>query len=518
MGVPGLYSFLSRNYPKCIYKYENSKSKITNEYQIDTLLIDGNACIHPIARKYYFEKPKVRLTSRSNTSNTIGNSIKTDEGFHKLFIEFIEDLYLRVKPKTFFFGIDGVVNLAKSAEQRKRRFLSASLSSAASLSSSSNNNSFDSTNISVGTPWMKKLNKFLYKEFIKLAFKYPSTRFIFQSYLVNGECEHRLIDYIRKCDNDNEACAIHANDADVIPLMLGLHRKNCYILRDRTDDTVDQCSVIDITKLRNELLENYLPYNDNVSDFDKINSIIFLWYLVGMDFLPRCPSLEIFSGGLEDIAISLHKTMLKYGSIVKFEDNNLQKQFTINTNGLVFWMKEIAKRDIIVIQRKATDQKYVPDPLIIKNMISDTNNIIINEKNYKNDYNKTHFKNIDGLHEICQEYLNGLWWTFEYYTKGTPSWTWYYPHHYSPWINDIAEYIESDKFRIPKFTLGKPVPEELQLLYILPPKSFKLLPRQLHHLKDKYPEMFPINIIIDKSGTEFEWNKKFYYRLRILNY
>lgn len=499
MGVPGLYSFLAKNYPECIRKYENSKSVIYNEYEIDTLLIDGNACLHPICRQYYFAPPpKMRLTGKSINTN-IKTNMKTDIECYRKIGEHIEELYLRVKPKTFYYAIDGVVNRSKTFEQRKRRFLSLS----------NDNQPFNSTNISVGTPWMQKLHKYLLRFFINLGFKYKNTKFIYDSYLNVGEGEHRLIEYIRKCENENEKCAIHANDADCIPLSLGTHRKHCYILRDRVDDYNDQCSVIDIYKLRQSLINSYLPYV-NISDFDKINSIIFVWYFVGMDFLPRCPSLEIFNNGMEDIAFFLHKSMVKYGSIVTFENDDVKNGFKINTKALVYWMREISKRDITILQRKATDQNYISDPIIVRNCISDTNNIIVNEIGYKKDYNCTHFKNDEGLKNACKEFVNGLFWTFEYYTSKSPSWDWYYPYHYSPYINDIANYIESSDFSIPKFTLGEPVPEFLQLLYTLPPKAFHLLPKPLHILKDKYKEMFPSELIIDKTGIKAscEWEQK----------
>lgn len=499
MGVPLLYSSLAKNYPRCVKKYKNTKASITADYTIDTLLIDGNACLHPVARGYYFSsdtKPKQRLCgSRQLIPSTV---VKTDEECYQRVLDFIEELYLRVRPSKFVFAIDGVVNISKSAEQRKRRFLSSSLAPPTST--------FDTTNISVGTPWMKKLHEFLVKGFVELGFKYINTNFIYQSYLNEGEGEHRLIDYIRNVNNDDEKCMIHANDADVIPLMLGLHRPNCYILRDRVDDNNDQCSVIDISQLRYELIHNYLPYCPNVSDTDKINSIIFIWYLVGNDFLPRCPSLEIYNNGLEDMATSLHKTMIKYGSIVDSSKKSSGFSFEINVPALVFWMKDVATRDIVVLQRKATNQKYVSDKLLLRYTKSDTTRFFVEEEGYKSAYNKKHFS--DNLDNACKEFVNGLWWTFEYYTHKSPSWTWYYPYHYSPWILDIASFIESPNFVIPSFELGEPVPEELQLLYILPPKSFKLLPEPLRHLKDKYPEMFPTTIEIDRDGIENEWEAK----------
>lgn len=51
-----------------------------------------------------------------------------------------------------------------------------------------------------------------------------------------------------------------------------------------------------------------------------------------------------------------------------------------------------------------------------------------------------------------QEYVTGLQWVLYYYYCGVPSWGWFFPSHYAPFVSDIVG-IESFE---PEFELGSP--------------------------------------------------------------
>jgi 5'-3' exoribonuclease 1 len=54
---------------------------------------------------------------------------------------------------------------------------------------------------------------------------------------------------------------------------------------------------------------------------------------------------------------------------------------------------------------------------------------------------------------VVSSYIQGLHWVMEYYYRGVPSWDWFYPYHYAPFLSDMQglEKIGCT------FTLGKPV-------------------------------------------------------------
>ena len=77
--------------------------------------------------------------------------------------------------------------------------------------------------------------------------------------------------------------------------------------------------------------------------------------------------------------------------------------------------------------------------------------------------------------QLKYEYLQGLMWCLAYYSKGCVSWTWYYPYHYGPMLQDMVG-LDAIKASI-RFQLGQPFTPYQQLLGCLPPLSCNLLPR-----------------------------------------
>ena len=41
----------------------------------------------------------------------------------------------------------------------------------------------------------------------------------------------------------------------------------------------------------------------------------------------------------------------------------------------------------------------------------------------------------EAVQELCRHYIRGLVWTYRYYYEGCPSWSWYFPYHYSPFVS-----------------------------------------------------------------------------------
>jgi 5'-3' exonuclease len=518
MGVPGLFSFLNKRYDTPFNNLANTSSNVPDSITVHNLLIDGNALLHPVARGYYFAKvvqPKVRKTGNNHViTPKITPPLKTDKECFRLISEAVVTIIMRSHPiKKVVFGVDGSVPFAKSAEQRKRRF------GAISQSSDLDPNAFNTSQISVATPWMVKLHKFLLNEVRHWAILFPGVEIVYESYLVPGECEHRLVDMIRNGPID-QTYMVHGSDADIISLLLLCWNHYTYILRDRVDGKIDECCVIDIPVLRRKLISDYLPeirYRGKdkreliVVDHERLNSIVFIWYLVGMDFLPRCPSLEIFNGGMDFIAQTMYEVMSKFGSFVKNIKTQENPEYVINKQALIIWLKTVGKYDSELINKKAKAKCLVPDSILERHTVLGTDcNPHVNVESYKQDYNSSKFPNTGDLQKACKSYLDGLQWTFLYYTNGVPSWTWHYPYHYSPWVDDLATALASPEYSFPKFTRDKsePFPEHMQLLFILPPQSFHLLPEPLRCIKDELPEMFPESIETDEEGIQREWEAK----------
>jgi 5'-3' exonuclease len=116
------------------------------------------------------------------------------------------------------------------------------------------------------------------------------------------------------------------------------------------------------------------------------------------------------------------------------------------------------------------------------------------------------------LSKLMYDYLQGLMWCLAYYIKGCVSWTWYYPHHYGPMLQDMHDLAEL-QVQI-NFVLGKPFTPFQQLLGCLPPASSSLLPRQYQWLmvssESPVLEFYPEDFQIDMDGKKNSWEVSAY--------
>lgn len=109
------------------------------------------------------------------------------------------------------------------------------------------------------------------------------------------------------------------------------------------------------------------------------------------------------------------------------------------------------------------------------------------------------------LREQAECYVRAIQWNLHYYYNGCVSWSWYYPHHYAPWITDVKGFTDMNL----TFELSTPFRPFEQLLSVLPAASKDLLPPLLQTLMinpaspiiDFYPQDFEN----DLNGKQQDW-------------
>jgi 5'-3' exoribonuclease 1 len=109
------------------------------------------------------------------------------------------------------------------------------------------------------------------------------------------------------------------------------------------------------------------------------------------------------------------------------------------------------------------------------------------------------------LNEQAEGYVRAIQWNLHYYYNGCVSWSWYYPHHYAPWITDIRGVAETKMV----FDLGHPFLPFEQLLSVLPAASKDLLPPLLQGLminpSSPILDFYPKDFENDLNGKQQEW-------------
>ena len=99
--------------------------------------------------------------------------------------------------------------------------------------------------------------------------------------------------------------------------------------------------------------------------------------------------------------------------------------------------------------------------------------------------------------EVVHSYLDGMKWVLLYYTQGCPTIEWMYRYHYPPFVCDVLEHLQ--EWPEPSFVkVESHVPFE-QLIGVLPPSSFHLLPRPFETLlrREELQEYFSTQVQID---------------------
>ncbi|SCV70596.1 BQ2448_3358 [Microbotryum intermedium] len=163
----------------------------------------------------------------------------------------------------------------------------------------------------------------------------------------------------------------------------------------------------------------------------------------------------------------------------------------------------------IVVPGGVHKVKVAPLKHMGNNVVEQDDTVKLWEPGYKERYYRQKFgvelSDLEFRKSIVKSYVEGLCWVLEYYYQGTPSWQWYYPHHFSPFASDFVDMKDLDI----DFTLGNPFRPYEQLMGVFPAASRFHLPEPFQPLMiesdspiiDFYPEEFEV----DMNGKKMFW-------------
>jgi 5'-3' exonuclease len=456
----------------------------------------------------------------------------------------INQLIARVDPKEVVLCIDGVAPISKQIQQRQRRFLS-----------KKTGGGFDPNCISPGTEFLFNMGTHLKLEIErKLEHEWLNVDTVFfMDSLVPGEGEHKLYDFLRsrKSRIVEKQCTIviGGNDADLIMLSMlvstiFLKDNPIYILREDLTSKKLKYYLLDVNMLRDTILKLGQKKPGYRTEEKKliVCDFVLLCFLVGNDFLPQIPLLNIYDGGLD---LLLEHYFSNPGYLTRFaRDGDAEPAIKVNLGNFKDYFKFIG--EVVSIQ---TISNYTIQRNGYPNVLLD---VILNEEmdltavaaHYYSAYSEKH-----GIRETDAElYLREIEWIFNYYAFGvsTVDWGVYYPNQYAPSPPDLVfslnavnratspqggeategtpneshplgvrrnqKSIDSHESlahrrRVPSTNQRTRVSDPFfQLLCILPPHSANLLPDPLKSLlTTKLKQFHPESIEIDYDGKLNDW-------------
>ena len=534
MGIPSYFSYIIKNHSNIINNYQHVQG---SGVLFSSLYMDCNSILYDCYNKIMNDTPPTPPPQNENIHIFYDNIIKN-------VIFAIEQYILFIQPTKFvYIAFDGVAPFAKMEQQKTRRYKHEFMSTLFKENDDKTPQEYSSVMFTPGTLFMDLLCEKIKKHFCSF-----SLNFSFQCVLSlsdeHGEGEHKLFSHMRQnpCSKDN--VALYGLDSDLIMLSL-LHFDlfcNIYIFREAQEFI--KSSIFDICKHnyinKGTNLTPHTPSPDNNEPYfldvkelsssviyemnckhthsNQICDYIFMCFLLGNDFLPHVPSLNIRTHGMQ-VLLDVYRM-----HIGNFEERYLTC-FIDEQKSICWKWVNLFLRQISVIEQTLLDnefrfrQKYnhftykdttKEDILNAVNNIpiiyrEDENYISTQQVGWEKRYYKILFDENTTIKNICMNYIEGLEWTFAYYTQKCPDWKWKYHHHYAPLFVDLINYVPFFQMIFIN-TCHSPFSKYVQLSYVLPLSQHHQLPLKIQQYLHK-----PENIVFFPSTYKFKHAFKRYF-------
>jgi 5'-3' exonuclease len=473
MGIPSYFSHIIKNHSNIICK--------KNNISIDNLYIDSNSIIYDVI-------------------HSLEDNFSFDNIFKNICIKLMFYINSINPSNNIIIAFDGVAPIAKLEQQRTRRNRNIILNNLNEKINIDKKVNFDTTQITPGTEFMNRLNVYIKKYFKSITL---NTNLILSLSDSPGEGEHKIFKYIRDNKNNHlkENTVIYGLDADLIMLSL-LHSEFCnniYLYRETPnfikqinyDLNPNELYILNIKLLGYQIALDLNNFNEISSDemYILIKDYIFLCFVLGNDFMPHSPCINIRTNGI-DILLDIYRSNFSYNnSLIK--DNviiwkNVKKLLSnISNQEKKYLIIEHSKRDKLETRIKneknntSKEDRINNIPLIDRKYEKYINP---NIQGWENRYYEILFDNLyeeNRIKEICINYIEALEWTFKYYTFDCPDWRWQYKYHYAPLFSDVIKYIPFYDVNLINNMNTKPISAITQLCYVLPKECHYILPNNI---------------------------------------
>ena len=480
MGIPSYFAHILKNHPELVRKLQT---------HIDNLYMDANSVLY----ETYYENPTM-----------------TDEEHYMSACRRITEIIADIRPqKCVYIAFDGVAPIAKLKQQRDRRVKSEYLRQMKALITNEASSS-DTIKLTSGTPFMNELEAYLKSYFKAYNETQPHLSIFISSPLEMGEGEHKLFYHIRKNMDYHSSTntAIYGLDADLIMLCLLHSNVPIWILREKPhferDDTSKDMYEFSI-QLFKKCIEEQTKSN--------INDYVFLCFLLGNDFLPHFPTLNIRTNG---IPILMDRLQQMKTPIIQKKEISLStfKEFIapFAENESTMMQTELDIRERMERKQRRIDDNYKKfelTPLFER----ETEQWIDPRKDgWEERYYECLFHSDVNISNVVKSYLTGLYWCWYYYTNGLTGIhsirDWYYPYDYPPLWNDILYYLNKHSFKVAPQQKPIKLTSQLQLCYVIPPNyRRKYIPLEIYRkvYGDLYDEFDITKIEFETAFCKFLW-------------
>ena len=465
MGIPAYFKYLTKTYPHILEKNWGSQT-----LPVQNLFMDCNSIVYDA----------VHSLSKTAPPNTLlSNNDIIEQTIFRIH-EYIQEL----KPQnTLFIAFDGVAPLAKMNQQKTRRHKGLFVPAFAPKAK------WDTTVITPGTPFMKELSVSIQQAFSKKERSLKIRQIVISTSEEKGEGEHKLFAWLRRQPEPLNDLYVYGMDADLIMLAL-LHLPyvhstgNIRVFREYENRALPN-KPVEIVFLNGRTLAKCLvqEMGSGLSIEASINDYTFLCFFLGNDFMPHFPSMNIRTHGIPKIIEIYNLCRNSTKGLGYFIDSKKRIQWS-NVGRFIqecakheheWLLQEYAVRDkqakyLHIRCGTEQDKQDALDniPLLFR---AEELYICPTVPEWQDRYYNTLFYSLEGgldktnsPKHICQTYLEGLAWTWNYYSNENRDWRWMYPYNYPPLFQDLRRFFQ-EPGEFPKTEAFSP---EEQLDYVMP--------------------------------------------------
>jgi 5'-3' exonuclease len=510
MGIPLYFKKLTKDFHDVVQK------EIPKE-QYSRLFFDFNCAIHKCSNELK-KKHALKPLSHKNFEIELIKKCK----------EFIMETYELLKPTDLMYvAIDGVVPMAKIAQQRKRRYFndwkrSRLMATCLDHKKTQEYNllkyEWNSNAITPGTSFMKVLcldldaySKKLEEDLgIKVIVSYG-----------NGEGEHKICHFIRqeeikrKKTNVYGSDIIYGLDADMILLsMLSPNSDHTYLLRENTYNESEYI-YMNIKNTKTQIYQQFCEMLEEEPTMEEptieeptieetnekkinfyIQCYVCLTFLLGNDFLPNLTYISLRTNGMVQLLNAYKETFYHYDKeqhilvdscnsdlkmnqiflkrlldiLSKNEDDELGKLQDIYYGKTIFYKKPhstFIQQETLKLENYPCTHKY-PEHLVDFKTTGWRSHYYYHlfEKNTRS----------ESVSLSCKMYIQGLQWICDYYFNQKTEWYWFYMYDYSPTMIDLSNCSHlSVPEKEEEEEQNDNITEDEQQLMVLPPSSSHLI-------------------------------------------
>jgi len=430
MGIPSFYRHLCRKFPALI----SNGCTIQPEW----LCLDFNCAMYYVLRKM----------------PTVVDS-QWEANFCSAIVKYMEEIIALVKPtKGTYVSCDGVVCAAKRKQQRLRRFKGPWATEMEQCVTGIRTEGWDQTALTPGSAFMARLGS---------ALSDTGKKGVHVSTAAEpGEGEHKLLAWMRR--EKPATCVIYGLDADLILLAMLLNADtgaSVHLLREAQEFEKSRSGwrTLDVGALATAMIPACTEH--------RIRDFVASMTLLGNDFIPRSLTRTVRDDGIPNLIGTLSHIWANGLCVVR--DGCLVKE------GLLAILESWAATEEADLKQAGITAKTAyrfpgtdalnewnaqPARWATAKLLDSPNRRAIYE----------------GWHPGSPaNYLQGVAWTWDYYSGRPVDQAWCFEEHLPPLWSDIATYLREHTLSAPPIVYPTPLPDWLHLLAVLPAASLERL-------------------------------------------